>query len=164
MAKLAAEEYLQGWNRLYGTRHAILRFANVYGPRQLAELEGGVVAIFLERMRDEKPTRIFGDGEQSRDFVYVGDVVAALVAAGTTDVVGVYNVGTGVATTVNDLHAACRRVTGADAPPEHAPARDGEVLHSVVDPSRLAADLGVTAATGLDAGLATTFASIVKEF
>jgi UDP-glucose 4-epimerase len=163
MAKLAAEEYLQGWNRLYGARHTVLRFANVYGPRQMAELEGGVVAIFLERMRDGRPTAIFGDGEQMRDFVFVGDIVRALVAAGDRGQGGIYNVGTGVATTVNDLHAACRAAAGSDAAPAYAEPRAGEILCSVVDPSRLAADLGVRAETSLADGLARTYASIVKE-
>ena len=80
-AKLAAEEYLATWNRLYGTRHVALRFANVYGPRQLAKLEGGVVAIFTDRLRAGEGVTIFGDGGQTRDFVYVGDVVEAVLAA-----------------------------------------------------------------------------------
>jgi UDP-glucose 4-epimerase len=163
MAKLAAEEYLQGWNRLHGTRHTVLRFANVYGPRQIAELEGGVIAIFLERMRDGRPTTIFGDGAQRRDFVYVGDVVRALVAAGDRGAGAIYNVGTGIATSVNDLHAACRAAAGSDRPADLAPARAGEVLCSVVDPSRLAADLGVAPETMLEQGLAHTYASMVKE-
>ena len=75
IAKLAGEEYLAGWNRVYGTRHVVLRFANVYGPRQSPALEGGVVAIFLERLAGGEETSIFGDGEQTRDYVYVGDVV-----------------------------------------------------------------------------------------
>jgi UDP-glucose 4-epimerase len=163
MAKLAAEEYLQGWNRLYGASHTVLRFANVYGPRQMAELEGGVVAIFLERMRDRKPTAIFGDGEQSRDFIYVGDVVRALRAAGERGTGGIYNVGTGRATTVNELHAACRVAARATELPRYEPARPGDVLRSVVDPARLAADLGVRPETNLAEGLALTWASIEKE-
>ena len=81
MAKLAAEGYVAGWSRTHGLETAVLRLANVYGPRQSAALEGGVVAIFLERMADGRETTIFGDGEQSRDFVYVEDVVRALLAA-----------------------------------------------------------------------------------
>src|SRR4051794_12075337 len=81
IAKKCGEEYLAGWNRIHGTRHVSLRFANVYGPRQDSGLEGGVVSIFLERMAHGEPTTIFGDGTQSRDFVYVGDIVAALLAA-----------------------------------------------------------------------------------
>src|SRR3954449_13014227 len=94
-AKLAGEEYLASWNRLHGTGHVTLRFGNVYGPRQSAELEGGVVAIFLERMAAGQETTIFGDGSQSRDFVYVGDVAAAMLRAAAHAGGGVYNVGTG---------------------------------------------------------------------
>ena len=96
-SKLAAEEYLATWNRLHGTRHVVLRFANVYGPRQLPKLEGGVVSIFLDRLRGGEGITIYGDGEQTRDFVYVGDVVAAVLAAiGTAG--GVFNIGTGTET------------------------------------------------------------------
>src|SRR5215204_862143 len=134
-AKLAAEEYLATWNRLHGTRHVALRFANVYGPRQLAKLEGGVVAIFTDRLRDGEAVTIFGDGEQTRDYIYVGDVVAAVLAAIGRDG-GVYNVGTGSETSVNELFEQCRRVARVDAEPIHAPARPGDVLHSVLDVSR----------------------------
>jgi UDP-glucose 4-epimerase len=156
IAKKCGEEYLAGWNRIHGTHHVSLRFANVYGERQDAGLEGGVVAIFLERMARDEETVIFGDGEQSRDFVYVGDVVAALLAT-VGHGGGPYNVGTGVATTVNELHAACRRVTGLTEEPEHRPARLGDVVRSVVDPSRAAAELGWRAGTSLDEGLARTW-------
>ena len=81
IAKLAAETYVAGWNRIHGSGHVVLRFANVYGPRQSAALEGGVVSIFMERLARGEETLVFGDGEQSRDFVYVGDVVAAVLAA-----------------------------------------------------------------------------------
>ena len=111
-AKLAAEEYLATWNRLYGTSHVALRFANVYGPRQLAKLEGGVVAIFMDRLRGGEGVTIFGDGGQTRDFVYVGDIVEAVLAAlGRNG--GTFNVGTGEETSVNELFEACRRVAGA---------------------------------------------------
>jgi UDP-glucose 4-epimerase len=157
MAKLAAEEYVLGWNRLYGTRHTILRFANVYGPRQVASLEGGVVAIFLERMAAGEPTVIYGDGEQTRDFVFVGDVVRSVLAAADRPAPGTLNVGTGVATSVAELHVACREVTGAGALAVHAPARPGDVRHSIVDPARAAAQLGVVASTSLADGLGETW-------
>src|SRR5262245_28910819 len=102
IAKLAGEEYLAGWNRLHGATHVALRFANVYGPRQAASLEGGVVAIFLERLAAGQPTAIFGDGEQTRDFVYVGDVVRGLLAA-QGHLGGTFNIGTGVETSVAAL-------------------------------------------------------------
>ena len=117
--------------------HVVLRLANVYGPRQDAGLEGGVVAIFLERMARGEETTIFGDGLQERDFVYVGDVVEAMLAAAGHDG-GVFNVGTGEATSVLDLHRACRAIAGSEAEPRFAPARLGDVRRSVLDVSRAA--------------------------
>ena len=157
IAKLAAEEYLAGWNRIFGSHHAVLRFANVYGPRQDSSLEGGVVAIFLERMAAGEPTAIFGDGEQTRDFVHVDDVVAALLAAAEHEG-GVYNVGTGEETSVNRLHELCRRVSGVEAPPRHEPARLGDARRSVLDASAAARDLGWRPAVSLEEGLRRTWA------
>jgi UDP-glucose 4-epimerase len=155
-AKLAAEEYLAMWNRLHGSRHVALRFANVYGPRQLAKLEGGVVAIFTDRLRAGEPVTIFGDGEQTRDYVYVGDVVAAVLAALGRDG-GVYNVGTGTETSVNVLFEQCRRVAGVDAEASHAPARPGDVLRSVLDVTRSERELGWRPQTPLAEGLRLTW-------
>ncbi len=143
IAKLCAEEYLLGWNRIHGARNVVLRFANVFGPRQDSGLEGGVVSIFLERMALGQETMIFGDGLQERDFVYVGDVVAAILAA-TGYPGGVLNVGTGGATSVLDLHRACAAVAESAAPPSFAPARLGDVQRSVLDTSRTATELGWT--------------------
>ena len=155
-SKLAAEEYLATWNSLHGTSHVVLRFANVYGPRQLPKLEGGVVAIFLDRMRAGEGVRIFGDGEQTRDFVYVGDVVAAVLASiGRAG--GVFNIGTGTETSVNELFAACRRIAGAEAEPEHAPARPGDAQRSVLDVSRAERELGWRPQTALEEGLGRTW-------
>jgi UDP-glucose 4-epimerase len=157
IAKKCGEEYLAGWNRIHGTQHVSLRFANVYGERQDSGLEGGVVAIFLERMARGDETVIFGDGEQRRDFVYVGDVVAALLATvGRSG--GPYNIGTGIATSVNELHAACRRVSGVDAEPRHEEPRLGDVLRSAIDPARAGRELGWSARVSLDEGLARTWA------
>ena len=155
-SKLAGEEYLATWNRLHGARHVALRLANVYGPRQLAKLEGGVVAIFAERLAAGTAVQIFGDGEQTRDFVYVGDVVAAMLAAAGSDG-GTYNVGTGVETSVNALFETCRRVAGADGHAEHAPARAGELQRSFLDPARARERLGWEPAVALEDGLRTTY-------
>jgi UDP-glucose 4-epimerase len=155
ISKLAAEEYVGGWNRLFGSRHVSLRFANVYGPRQEASLEGGVIAIFLERLAAGEATTIFGDGEQTRDFVYVGDVVRAVLAAAGHDG-GVFNVGTGVETSINELHAASRRVTGSDSEPAYEPERPGEIRRSVIDPARAERELGWRAETALEDGLRLT--------
>jgi UDP-glucose 4-epimerase len=155
-AKLAAEEYLATWNRLYGASHVALRFANVFGPRQLAKLEGGVVAIFMDRLRAGQGVTIFGDGAQTRDFVYVGDVVEAVLAAIGRDG-GTYNVGTSEETSVNELFEACRRVAGAEAAAAHAAARPGDVLRSVLDVSRAEAGLGWRPRTPLAEGLRLTW-------
>ena len=155
-AKLGAEEYLATWNRLHGGRHVALRFANVYGPRQLSKLEGGVVAIFIDRLRASEEVTIFGDGAQTRDYVYVGDVVEGVLAAIGHDG-GVFNVGTGKETSVNELFEACRDVAGVDAEAHHAPARPGEVLRSVLDVSRTERELGWRPRTPLDEGLRLTW-------
>ena len=157
IAKKCGEEYLAGWNRIHQSTHVSLRFANVYGERQDSGLEGGVVAIFLERLARGDETVVFGDGEQRRDFVYVGDVVDAMLAAvGRSG--GPYNIGTGIGTSINDLHAACRSVSGVDRPPRHEAARLGDILQSVVDPARAGRELGWRARTTLKQGLARSWA------
>jgi UDP-glucose 4-epimerase len=161
-AKLAAEEYLASWNRLHGTPHVSLRFANVYGPHQAAGLEGGVVAIFLERMAADAPSTIYGDGSQTRDFVYVGDVVRAVLAAAGHDG-GVFNVGTGIETSVSGLYQACGLVAGFERPAEHAPARPGDLMRSVLDAALAAAELGWRPETSLESGLAETWSWIQAQ-
>jgi UDP-glucose 4-epimerase len=156
VAKLCDEQYLAAWNRIHGAGHVALRFANVYGPRQDSSLEGGVVAIFLERMARGERTAIYGDGRQTRDFVYVGDVVEALLAAAGRNG-GTYNVGTGRETSVAELHEACRRVAGSRAEPALEPARPGDVVHSVLDVSSAERELGWRAQTSLDDGLRLTW-------
>src|SRR6266576_138504 len=156
-SKLAGEQYVATWNRLHGANHVTCRLANVYGPRQLPTLEGGVVAIFLDRMRDGRDPEIFGDGNQTRDFVYVGDVVAALLAAAASPVGGIYNVGSGVATAILELHRLCCEVAGVAPAPRLAAARPGDLGHSVIDPSHTARDLRWRAETTLAAGLASTW-------
>jgi len=158
LAKRSAEVYVDGWNRVFDAHHVALRFANVYGPRQSAALEGGVVAIFLERLAAGEPTTIFGDGTITRDFVHVDDVVRALLLAAEHHG-GVFNVGTGVETTVADLHALCERAVGVHAPPSYAPARAGDALRSVLDTTKASAELGFTATVALAEGIAATAAA-----
>jgi UDP-glucose 4-epimerase len=162
IAKLCAEEYLAGWNRLYGSQHVVLRFGNVFGPRQDASLEGGVVSIFLERFARGEQTLIFGDGLQTRDFVYVGDVVEALVAAAGHDG-GVFNVGTGEETSVLELNRLCAQVAGVAAEPRFEPARLGEARRSVLDVSRAASELGWRARTPLEEGLRRTWDWLTQD-
>jgi UDP-glucose 4-epimerase len=157
IAKKCGEEYVAGWNRIHDTPHVSLRFANVYGPRQDAGLEGGVVAIFLERLARDEETVIYGDGGQSRDFVYVDDVVGAMLAT-VGKAGGPYNVGTGRDVTVAGLHDACAAVAGVDRKPRLADARLGDVRRSVLDVSRIEHELGWRAAVDLDDGLRRTWA------
>jgi UDP-glucose 4-epimerase len=162
IAKKCGEEYLEGWNRIHGSSHVSLRFANVYGPRQDSGLEGGVVAIFLEGLSRGQQTTIFGDGGHSRDYVYVDDIVAALLAVvGKRG--GPYNVASGVETTVAALHAASARALGSDAEPRYAEARLGDVLRSALDASRIERELGWRAQVPLEDGLARTRDWMRKE-
>jgi UDP-glucose 4-epimerase len=156
LAKRSAEVYLDGWNRIFGTRHVALRFANVYGPRQSAALEGGVIAIFLERLAAGEPTTIFGDGSITRDFVHVDDVVRALLLAAGHDG-GIFNVGTGAETTIADLHALCERAVGVDAPPTYGPPRAGDARRSVLDTRRATRELGFAASVPLAEGVSATY-------
>jgi UDP-glucose 4-epimerase len=157
IAKKCGEEYLAGWNRIHGTSHVSLRFANVYGPRQDAGLEGGVVAIFLERMARGEETLIFGDGTQSRDFIYVDDIVAAVLAV-TGLGGGPFNVGTGSDTTVAELHRVSAAVAGVTAEPRHEAARLGDIQRSVLDSSLIERERGWRSGVALDDGLRRTWA------
>ena len=155
-SKLAGEEYLRTYNRLYETIHVSLRYGNVYGPRQDPHGEAGVVAIFLGALAAGEQARIFGDGTQTRDYVYVGDVARATVSALGQEG-GVFNVGTGREVSVLELYDLCRRAAGASADAEHAPARLGELQRSVLDPGLAAEQLGFTAMVELEDGLAATW-------
>ncbi len=162
-AKLAGEEYLAMFSRLYGAQHVALRFSNVYGPRQNPDGEAGVVAIFLGNLRKGEPCRIFGAGDQIRDYVFVGDVVRAVVAALRKPAGGVVNVGTGTETSVSELYEACRAVAGSDAEAVHEPARPGELARSVLDMSLAERELGFKPETTLAAGIAATWAHIAAR-
>jgi UDP-glucose 4-epimerase len=162
IAKLCGEEYLAGFNRIHGTSNVVVRLGNVFGPRQSPSLEGGVVSIFLDRLHRGEQAVIFGDGLQVRDFVFVGDVVAALLAAaGHTG--GVFNVGSGVETTVLDLYRACAEVAGVTAEPKFEPARLGDLRRSALDVSAAASELGFRAGTPLAEGIARTWAWATAE-
>lgn len=165
IAKLACEHYLSYYSRIQGLEAVALRFANVYGPRQDPHGEAGVVAIFCGRILAGRPLTIYGDGTQTRDYVYVGDVVRAILAALEHPLaapVGIdargYNIGTGVPTSVLSLAAALRRVSGAEAPIEFAPNRRGEQQASFVNVDKARAELGWAPRVSLDDGLAETFA------
>ena len=142
-SKYAGEGYLSLYERLYGLSSVPLRLGNVYGPRQDPLGEAGVVAIFCGRLREGKRPTVFGDGKQTRDYIYVGDVVAAMLAAAESTAPGPFNVGTGVETDVLELVRALGELGGAeDFEPEFAPPRTGEVQRISIDPARAERELG----------------------
>lgn len=159
VSKLAGEEYLAAYNRLYETSNVSLRYGNVYGPRQDPHGEAGVVAIFLGALAHGQAPRIFGDGLQTRDYTYAGDVArASLAAAGHAG--GVFNVGTGLETSVVELYELCRTVSGSPLEAVEAPARLGELQRSVLDVSLAERELGWRAEVPLEEGLRLTWESI----
>ena len=149
-SKAAAETYLALYRRLHGLSTCALRLANVYGPRQDPLGEGGVVAIYCHAAANRKPVRVFGDGRQTRDFVYVGDVAAAFIAASQLDVAGPYNVGTGEETSVLDL------AERLGLEPTFEPERPGEVKRSALDPGAAREALAWGAEVPLAEGLERT--------
>ncbi len=157
VAKLATEAYLFFYRAEYGIDYLALRYGNVYGPRQDPHGEAGVVAIFCGRILEGKPVTIFGDGNQTRDYIYVRDVVRANVAALASKATGIaLNIGTGVETSVNDLWGALARVAEVATPPQSAPERPGEQRRSVIAPGRAGTVLGWKPETKLADGLAET--------
>jgi UDP-glucose 4-epimerase len=134
-----------------------LRFGNVYGPRQEPHGEAGVVAIFMGLLRDGGTPTIYGDGSQTRDYVYAGDVADSVVRSLEHGTGGVYNVGTGTETSVVELYDAIASISGIVRAPEFAPARLGELQRSVLDPSLAARELGWRPAHSLGEGLAETW-------
>ncbi len=155
-SKFAAESYVYMYGHLHDISTYTLRLANVYGPRQIPHAEGGVVAIFCERALAGQGAVINGDGEQTRDFVEVSDVVRALLAASDSRESGACNIGTGLETSINQLVSEIGGLVAHDLEVSHAPARDGEVRRSVLDPSRAHSTFGWQAEVGLEAGLRRT--------
>jgi UDP-glucose 4-epimerase len=142
VAKNCAEQYVELYNRLHGTRHAVLRFANVYGPRQDPAGQVGVVAIFCARALAAQRPVIYGDGQQTRDFVYVADAVNAYLAALDRRRPGIWNVGTGVEVSVLELARIIGTVAGRPVDPVFAPARPGELRRGALSSERARRDLG----------------------
>ncbi|KAB2903065.1 MAG: NAD-dependent epimerase/dehydratase family protein [Anaerolineae bacterium] len=152
ISKLTFEHYL----RISGLRHTILRYANVYGPRQSPHGEAGVIAIFTERMFKEQETVIYGDGNQERDFVYVTDVVAANLAAIEQRIAGTFNIGTGIGTSVNRIYELVRHATHYPYPHRYAEAKKGEVYKIILDCQRAHEILHWRAQVKLEEGIAET--------
>ena len=155
-SKLAAEGYLRTFHALHGLSYAALRYANVYGPRQDPHGEAGVVAIFTERLLSVEGARINGDGRQTRDFVYVGDVAEANALALTSDATGPFNVGTGRETDIRTIFQLLKELTGSEQPEQHSPALSGEQRRSVVDSRRIREAMGWEPRTDLRTGLKAT--------
>jgi UDP-glucose 4-epimerase len=169
VTKLGGEYYLHYYHRVHGMDYVALRYSNVYGPRQDPHGEAGVVAIFSTRLLREEPLTIFGDGEQTRDYVYVGDVVAANLlltdarlprSSGLDD--RAFNVGTGRETSVNELAQTLAAASGRTLDARYAAARPGELLHSSLDAAKLRAQ-GWEPRTDLRTGLGATYEWIAEH-
>jgi UDP-glucose 4-epimerase len=160
-SKFAAEGYVSLYERLYGLSGVSLRLGNVYGPRQDPLGEAGVIAIFCGLLKEGGCPTVFGDGKQTRDYIYVGDVVSAALAAGDSHATGAINIGTGKETDVLELIESLKRLSGNESfDPEFAPERTGEVQRITIDASRAEQELGWRAEMDLDAGLRVTLDSI----
>lgn len=157
VSKLAADHYLRALSDASGCRAVSLRFANVYGPRQGMAGEAGVVGLFAKRLAEGKPLTIHGDGLQTRDFVHVKDLAAAVSLALAAEATGIYNLGTGIETSVLDLATQLCRIAGSSAPLNHGPAIAHEQRRSVLDPSKARKELGWAPSILLDAGLRETW-------
>jgi len=170
VAKLASEHYLMAYSRLYGLDVASLRYSNVYGPRQNAEGEAGVVAIFSRKMLAGEPLTIFGDGEQTRDMVYVKDVAAANLAASDRPLpppegldTRAWNIGTGVETSVKRLAELLAAAAGRRPAIRYAPERPGELRRSALAVEKAGRELGWAPRTGLADGLGVTLRSLAED-
>ena len=169
VSKFTGELYLNYYRQVHGLEYVALRYSNVYGPRQDPHGEAGVVSIFSRKLLAGEPLTIFGDGEQTRDYVYVGDVVSANLLASEIDLdVGgqlddrAFNVGTGIATSVNKLADVLESIAGADLSREHKSGRPGELRHSALNADRLKS-LGWAPGSTLERGLQETYTFIGRE-
>ncbi|HYW33232.1 MAG TPA: NAD-dependent epimerase/dehydratase family protein [Gemmatimonas sp.] len=164
IAKLSVEYYLAYYGRVHGLTTVALRYGNVYGPRQDPHGEAGVVAIFCNRLLDERALTVFGDGEQTRDYVYAGDVAAANFAAATNELPAAgrvdaraFNIGTGIETSVNTVARTLTQVSGSSSDIEYAPARAGELARSALNTTKAQQALGWAPQVSLAEGLEKTF-------
>jgi UDP-glucose 4-epimerase len=163
IAKLTTEHYLFYYKTVYGLDYVSLRYANVYGPRQNPEGEAGVVAIFTTRMLAGQPAVINGDGKQTRDYVFVGDLVRASVLALDHNGSDVFNIGTGRESDVNTVFRILNKETGSPCEEQHGPAKKGEQMRSVLDTRKIASALGWKPTVSLEEGLARTVDYFRKE-
>jgi UDP-glucose 4-epimerase len=156
ISKLCGEQYLSYYQRVNGLQIVSLRYANVYGPRQDPDGEAGVVAIFIQKLLNNEQAIVNGNGRQTRDFVYVEDVVEANLAVMGQEIQGTYNVGTGEETSINDLLRILVRHTNSTCKEVHGPAKNGEQTRSVIDSSKLRQELSWESRTELSEGLKRT--------
>jgi UDP-glucose 4-epimerase len=161
-SKLAGESYVGTWSRAEGVANAVCRLGNVYGPRQSPHGEAGVVSIFTLRLHTGQAPKLFGHGKPTRDYVYVGDVVGALLAAAGK--AGTFNIATGVETDVSTIWSELQQVAGSDLEPELADLRPGELQHSRLDASRAERELGWRPQVPIAEGLRKTYEALVEEF
>jgi UDP-glucose 4-epimerase len=161
-SKWAAEAYVNTWSLAGGIPHAVCRLGNVYGPRQSPHGEAGVVAIFSHHLFVGKAPKLYGHGAPTRDYVYVEDVVRALLAASGHR--GTYNVATGVETDVRAVWDGLQAAAGVELEPQLADLRPGELQHSRLDASRAERELGWRAEVPIAEGLRRTYAALVEEF
>lgn len=157
VSKLCAEQYIGLYNRLHRTRHSVLRLANVYGPRQDPAGEAGVITVFCASALAGTHATIFGDGTQTRDYVYVADVVQAMLAAGDGDIVGTWNIGSGRETSVLSLAVIIGQAANRELRCDFAPPRAGELHRSALESHRAARDLNWRATTPLDHGIRSVY-------
>jgi UDP-glucose 4-epimerase len=160
-SKWAAESYVSTWSRSSGIPHAICRLGNVYGPRQNPHGEAGVVAIFTDHLHSGRTPKLYGHGRPTRDYIYVADVVRALLAASGRS--GTYNIATGVETDVSTIWRELSAVAGKDIEPELADLRPGELQHSRLDVSRAERELGWRAEVPIEEGLRLTYRALIEE-
>lgn len=156
LSKRVGEQYLAFWERVWGVKSTVLRLANVYGPRQNPHGEAGVVAIFCKGLLQNRPLVINGTGEQTRDFVYVGDVARAVAQSVGGTHSGIFNIGTGVETSVNTLVENLKRTSGTEGSISYGPAKDGEQQRSCINPQRARAVFGWAAQVNFQEGIALT--------
>jgi UDP-glucose 4-epimerase len=162
LSKCTAEAYIRLYHELFGTAYTILRYGNVYGPGQTPKGEGGVVAVFKEQLKKGGPLTVYGDGEQTRDFIYVADIAAANLAAMSSGNGRTLHVSTGTPTSINTLIERITEVTGRALTVHYAPGKPGDIRHSCLDPAETSEVLGWTSSYSLQEGLLHTLQEYPK--
>ena len=164
ISKLCAEKYLYSYYNTYGLKYTVLRYSNVYGPRQDPFGEAGVIAIFLMKMLGKEQPVINGTGKQTRDFVYVKDVARANLQAVKSDVIGAVNISTGREITINETFSLLNNITGSDLPEKHGPALAGEQMRSVLSYEKAKQNISWEPSVSFEDGLKQTFEFFRKSY